>query len=841
MTKFILLLILLQTPSKPVPAPAAPAANSVQRAPEAGSQRNQNIPINLIDNNALNERLGREGIQPVPARDFTAVRSDYAFEFGGMGRNIDIVAPDKRSQFHGEAYEMLQNNVFNARAFFQVGSVQKSIRNQYGFNIGGPLVAGKLSFVLAGEETRQTGYVNGNALVPLPSERTPRTQDPAAYAIIARWLAAYPNQLPNRPEIDPRMLNSNAPQSIRNTGGNIRLDWTLNATRRAAFRYTLRDTFINAFKFVAGQNPNQRFRPQDYNLSFEQDVTSRDVLKVGFNYLRQKSDLSIPPGAIGPYAGLARQIDDLGPKNEFPMHRVRNDFEYLALMSHVRAAHTFEWGVEARRYQMNDLQSNEARGNYGYSPNFGKSAIENFLAGVASNYRVTLGNLYRGFRNTDLAGFVNDRWKVSPALTLTLGARYEYAGAPSEVNHLSQFTYGADTNNVAPRVGFSYARGRSLVRGGYGVAFGRIFPATFQVARFNPPNVIRLVVVNPDFVNPLKDWNPALTPSIRSSVTQLDENLVVPYTQHYTLEIEREIAGFKTRAAYFGSRTWKLPQTNYTNRAVRPAGIPVTTATINERRPNQLYFSVINILSMGRAYFDGGQLSVERRSGNAVISGLYTWSKSIDTGANFSNTQMNADEVRPQVENGIIQDMKAASLFDVRHSLVLTYSIPLHLPTRWLSGWTLTGTTLLRSGTPFTVESGSDAPPIGNVDGEWQDRPTILDPSILHKSVDHPDTSQSILRRGAFSGDDTFLTGRGNIGRNTFRKDGAANFNIAMTRSFPFTDRSKVLTFRAEALNLTNHPQFDAPIQTFASPSFGQITNTLNSGRIMQFVLNMKF
>src|SRR5262249_22540905 len=106
-----LLFILLQNQNSTTTPPTPPTTGdqvkrsissteteAVKRAPEVGSQRNQNIQINLIDNNALNERLGREGIQATPPRDFTAVRSDYASEFGGMGRNIDIVSPDRRSQ-----------------------------------------------------------------------------------------------------------------------------------------------------------------------------------------------------------------------------------------------------------------------------------------------------------------------------------------------------------------------------------------------------------------------------------------------------------------------------------------------------------------------------------------------------------------------------------------------------------------------------------------------------------------------------------------------------------------------------------------------------------------------
>src|SRR5207244_2198127 len=70
--------------------------------PQATVQRNENIQINLIDNNALNDRLGRDGVEIAPIRDFTAVRSDYAAEFGGLGANINIIASDQRKAYHGD-------------------------------------------------------------------------------------------------------------------------------------------------------------------------------------------------------------------------------------------------------------------------------------------------------------------------------------------------------------------------------------------------------------------------------------------------------------------------------------------------------------------------------------------------------------------------------------------------------------------------------------------------------------------------------------------------------------------------------------------------------------------
>ena len=277
---------------------------SLERAEEpemaSGSQRNQNIQVNLIDNQAITESLGRQGGTAFPITEFSAVRGNYAAELGGMGPDPQVVAADQRNAYHGEIYDSLQNSVFNARTFFQVGPVQPSRRNQYGFRIGGPLGGGdRLSFVLTGEETRESGFVNGNVLVPLPDERTPRASDPAVNAELARWLSAYPDELPNRPEIDKRLLNTNAIQTIRNSGGTFQMDWSPRDSDRVSLRYSINDNFIDSFEFVVGQNPNQRLRPQTLNLGFERLASGNTTFRLGFNYLRRKVHVLVPPGSVG--------------------------------------------------------------------------------------------------------------------------------------------------------------------------------------------------------------------------------------------------------------------------------------------------------------------------------------------------------------------------------------------------------------------------------------------------------------------------------------------------------------------------------------------------------------
>ncbi len=819
---------------------------SLERAEEpemaSGSQRNQNIQVNLIDNQAITESLGRQGGTAFPITEFSAVRGNYAAELGGMGPDPQVVAADQRNAYHGEIYDSLQNSVFNARTFFQVGPVQPSRRNQYGFRIGGPLGGGdRLSFVLTGEETRESGFVNGNVLVPLPDERTPRASDPAVNAELARWLSAYPDELPNRPEIDKRLLNTNAIQTIRNSGGTFQMDWSPRDSDRVSLRYSINDNFIDSFEFVVGQNPNQRLRPQTLNLGFERLASGNTTFRLGFNYLRRKVHVLVPPGSVGPYVFTSFEIEPLGPRLTFPVRRVSNDFQYLVQGTTSSGRHQLDWGGGVVRSQLNEFQSDGTRGNFSFRPNFGRSALENILVGEASDYLSVQGDPYRGFRRTDWDIYVNDRIRVTPNLNLTLGLRYEFAGTPSEVNDLTAFSYDSDANNFAPRVGLAYSVGRQVFRAGYGISFGEVFPATYRVARLNPPAILPVSLQSPDLLDPLGDFQgtPGETP--RSGLNLISPDLVTPYSHQYSLQIDRELpAQVFFRVAYVGSRTLKLFRSVRGNRAVPVEGIERTTATINLRRPDPRYFTVAEVGNRTRAYFDALQLAVEKVfSQGLALRANYSFSKALDTGGDFYGTGVSMMDQRAQTEDAVFIDLKSFSRFDAPQSFVFGYSW--EAPSR-LGGWTLSGTAILRSGTPFTVDTGSDAPPVGNVDGEYHDRPSILDTSLIGRSVDDPDTALQVLKPSAFDPTAPFREGRGNLSTNALRKDGITNFNFALSRTFPISrDQIRTVLFRAEAINAFNHPQFEKPNSSLSSQSFGQITNTLNAGRILQFHLRFAF
>ena len=115
------------------------------------------------------------------------------------------------------------NSVFSARSFFQVGDVQPANENRYGFRFTAPLWTGA-RISLNGTQQKIRGQVNGNVLVPLPEERTPLTNDPELRRIVQGLIDSFPDEVPNRTDIDQRALNTNAPQRIDTDTAGIRLD-----------------------------------------------------------------------------------------------------------------------------------------------------------------------------------------------------------------------------------------------------------------------------------------------------------------------------------------------------------------------------------------------------------------------------------------------------------------------------------------------------------------------------------------------------------------------------------------------------------------------------------------
>ncbi len=814
------------------------------------SRRNENVQLTLVDNNVQKEINIRMGTSATVVREFAPSQGYFGSEFGNPPmRQIHLKRASARG-LHGSLYESHGNSALSARSFFQVGAVQPARSNDFGANLLLPLFA-ESALTVDLSQQRNRGNVNGNVLIPRPEERTPLATDPALRAVVSRILDSFPAEAPNRPDINPRAHNTNAPQEIDNDVAGGRFDLPLGDRDRVATDYRFRKQRVDAFQLIKGQNPNTTTGSHDGRLTWTRDWSPATTGQLSAGFRRMTSLIVQDETAFGPVIWMGRQLQSIGGTSSIPYDRVQNFYRYAGLASTTRGAHRLSAGFAVTREQLNGIESSGHAGLILFSANFGRAMITNLRLGTPSRISKSIGTPRRGFRRWRMQYFAGDTWRARRDLTLSFGIRFEPTTRPLEVNGLSTLPYRCDCNNVAPAFGFAYRTSAGVLRGVYGLQYGEIFTATYTQERFNPPGNIRLNVVAPDLLDPLAGFLVDVAdPNARTTIIRIAPDLVAPYSHQYNFSWEAATAGgLFSQVGYVGSRSHRLLSGWVLNRAREVDGIPRTTRTVNERRPDQRYFDVRRILNGSRAYFDAAKATLGVRDKKGLTLDLSYWlSKAIDLGAHYASNASVRDAFagRSQTEFEVHGDVKSLSDFDQPHAVLAraTYRTPSlrSAGAAWnkaLGGWELYSVALLKSGTPFVMYAGSDAPGFGNVDGVMGDRPQLLDPSILGRSISHPDTSRELLPRSAF---DFVPADRpsGNLGRNVFRKDGIQNINLSVSRSWKIASES-TLTFRAESINFLNTPQFAYPGNELSGANFGQITNTLNDGRTFNLMLRLAF
>ena len=723
--------------------------------------------------------------------------------------------------------------------------MKPSRENGYGFELSAPLWRGARISV-QGNQQKIRGMVNGNVLVPLPSERTALATDPTVRAYVQRILDAYPAEVPNRTDIDPRMLNTNSPRLVDGNTAGGQLDQNTGSNGRLSFYYLFVTQKVTAFQLVRGQNPDTMSRTHQAHVTWNRQWSPSTVADLSIGYDRNGADVVPEKNNLGPDLTIGG-LQPLGPGGNIPIHRADNLFRQAFALRHTRGTHAFTIGYEMLRRQFNGSQSDANRGTATFFSDGGRDAITNLRLGIPTSASFAIGNTERGYRSWDLAFFAGDTWRPSSRVTVTLGVRFQPVPAPSEVNRLDTFPYGCDCNNLAPMAGVAYRLPGSggVLRAAFSTQYGSVLPVTYGSGRFNPPAITFFIVQHPNLADAFNLRLPATFTGAYSPVF-VSSNMVTPYTNMYSLTWQRELPrNLRLELGYTGSRSFKLAEVRHLNRAALVPGVPIAGDTIDLRRPDHRYTTMTYFDTGSRAWFDAARatLTIPRWRGlNAEFA--YWFSKSLDYGTNY-NDQGGMMHLSQNID-GIREDLKSLSDFDQPHSFraraSYTVSAPAASP-RWFraiaAGWNVSGIALAKTGTPFLINTGSDMPGYGNVDGSPGDRPNLLDPSILGRTIGNPDTSRQLMPKSAFS----FIApgaANGNLGRNVFRKGPVQNVNAALSRAFPVW-QEKRLNLRAESVNFLNSPQFAMPGFNLADPNFGAITNTLNDGRTFRITASLEW
>jgi hypothetical protein len=838
-------------PPKPEPqtTEARTQLNLARQNNTAGgeSQRNENVRVNPIDTSTERELSRRIGATATLIPQFSADRNYFASEYG---RNPEVsmhlsapATPARR--VHGTLWANHENSITSARSFFQVGGVLPARDNDYGVRLTLP-VARQWFFSGEANQQKSRGMVNGNVLVPRLDERTPLTLDPILYKKIEGWLTGFPTLAPNLPGLDPRALNTNAPQIIDTNTANLRLDGTLSRRDTLSLRHQLTAQHVKAFQLVAGHNPDSDLHNHRSALTWRRTFSPTLSLALTAAFDRTttwiRPDVTSPPERVN----TSGVIQTIGNETDVPLLRTQNVFRYGSAFEGTRGSHHWHAGGELVRTQVNSREQETQRPAFTFQSNFGNDAVTNLRKGLAISYNQLLGDTYRGYRIRRYIVYFDDTIKITNAFSLMLGVRYEPMPTPTEVHGREQMPFACSCGAWAPRASLAYRLpGRwGVLRGNYSLDYSQLLTATFGQIRQNLPYAARVNVNTPDLLDPLKGLTIRdLGPNFRAGLYQLAEDLGLPYSHSYNFSWEwRSARGTQLQIGYVGSRSHRLFETLYNNRGGKVADVAqMVPSTVNARRADQTRFDVLRTQNGAKSYFDAARitLTMPTRKGFSTEA-LYWFSKAIDFGTDYTSTVAGptARQSRAPSERGVHDAMKSLASFDQPHALLLrtNYRTP---GLRLLGAWSFNAVWLLKSGTPFTIETGSDGPGFGNVDGQQSDRPHLLDPSVLGRIVGDPDTSESRLARSAFSyiRPDEYT---GSLGRNTFRRGKIANVNLSAERNWTLP-HDLALQLRAEAINALNTPQFDVPVFLLTSPTFGKITNTLNGGRVFHFRVQLQF
>ncbi len=893
--------------------------------------RGATFQINGVNNDDSSENQNRQGASLSTIKEFQVISNNFSAEFGrGYGAVVLVQTKSGTNNVHGDVYWYHNNSALNAAINALSPGARKAVtrRNQFGFTSGFPVLRDRLFSFISFDHLENSGANPYNRDVFTLAERnpanwfqqTPGNNTAANRAFIQNIIDRFANVVPNDPASGPRVFRGQQPFNFPARDYSGRLDWNPREADNftARWQYT-RQKFI-ADDIIPGERADQNHKQQNFGMTWTHLFSATSVGEFRYGLGLRTTLVNIAAGNDTPIIRFFNPTpittqSSIGSAGNFPIHRFQTDNQFVYNFNTVFTNHQVKLGTDIRRQRLDDLADNFSRGFYNSTAATcnGINYVNGFnqlINGCSPNFQKGYGPFFLENRVREANFYGEDKWNVRQNLVLNFGLRYEYVSAPEEAAGRIDYGIKADKNNIEPRFGFAWSPsfdsgvmnrlfgnvGDSSIRGGYGIFHGRIFQSVFSqggaTVRFNPPNAFfynQTGVATPTF-NPTNLADPTngfvFVPgpqSARHTLTLIDPNLEMPYTQQWNFTFERQMPfSSALRVSYTGNRGIGLLRyaldnlplhdpvngvlvvnhpnnpANLRGRVIKlasdfrcagttgsttipftaecPVAVPIgefeysfRVPRTNERRPNGLFGTNLSVANAAWSYYHGMQLEwTKRLSSNLNFQAAYTWSKAIDTTSEATfvgngDSNQNGNNTR---------DSRALSRFHTPHRFTIygTYRLPFFSGDKGVlgqafGGWQFSAVAKLAKGTPFTVTTSAlDL----NFDGFSESRPILLDPTILGRGVNEPATSRISLPRSAFR---TLTSADVNailLGRNTFFLDGVKNVDIGIAKIFRMPWEEHRLTLRADLFNAFNHVQYGIPSASLANTNFGAITVLAN-------------
>ena len=106
-------------------------------------------------------------------QEFRLLTNTADAEYGrASGAVVNVVTKSGTNQLHGNAYNFLRNDAFDARNYFNTGSKGSLHQNQFGGTVGSRIIRNRLFYFLDYQGTRETTGAQTNVPVPSDAMRT---------------------------------------------------------------------------------------------------------------------------------------------------------------------------------------------------------------------------------------------------------------------------------------------------------------------------------------------------------------------------------------------------------------------------------------------------------------------------------------------------------------------------------------------------------------------------------------------------------------------------------------------------------------------------------------------
>jgi hypothetical protein len=558
-------------------------------------------------------------------------------------------------------------------------------------------------------------------------------------------------------------------------------------------------------------------------------------------------------------------------------------------LSWTHGAHNVKVGAGWMHTHKNQQIFGQTQGNYTFDGSFTGNSFADFLLGYAQSYSELYVQDFVHIANDTYSVYALDDWHATKRLTLNLGIRWEGLPHAYDVGgRLSNFypslynsaqaahflpsgaldptgpgfttVPGIPLSNVpfylngiglagkngipqglvpnkwltfAPRVGFAYdvtGRGKTVVRGGFGLSYERLGGNEEYTMGPNPPFSFQASTNNVYFSNPKTSATSGLSstsPVYPAGFTGLAPGYNIPTSIQYSFGIQQQVReNTVLSVSYVGNENYhqsegfqvnNVPESDPNRLAICGVTCGYSGAGYNANldRPFQGW-SGIALMGFGaNSSYNSLQVSLRATAWkNLTFSGSYTYSHAFDLldGELFTNL---SDPLNARYDYG-------SAGFDRRHIAVFSfvYDFPFfrnsasRLTKTMLGGWTLSGIALFESGTPQAVSLGSDNLGLG---GGTANRANQV------AAVNYPGTRFQWFSTTSFGKPGPLQWG--NAAKDSVVTPGRNNWNISIFKSFQFRENAR-FELRGESFNAFNHTQFNNLNTTYGNGNFGTLNGT---------------